>query len=149
MMPLGNIAAAIAGKHRRTRSVEVHHLMKSLLVAGLTLIGAAATTLSPPVNPNGTRPTRLSNVSVTSLSATQMRITGHYETAIGALPIAGMQVTIWSTGAASFSSWSTGYTDNNGNFSITCPKTPVGDKIQVEVQGNGAYSRPYPTYNRP
>lgn len=119
-------------------------ILVSTLCSAL-LMGA---TLTPPANPNGTRPTRLRNVSVTAVNSSQMRVQGHFETLSGQ-PIGGMQVTLWSVDASSFTNWSRVYTDNNGNFSVVTYKVPAGNQIQVEVEGNGAYSRPYPTYSRP
>src|SRR5262249_55407697 len=99
-------------------------------------------------SPNGTRPTKLVNVSVTSVSRTQMRVSGKY-TGLSGAGIAGMAVYVYDVSEANFSRWYTMYTDNNGNFNATMTKIPSGDQIQIEVEGNGAYSRPYPTYPRP
>ena len=52
-------------------------------------------------------------------------------------------------GEAYFSHWTTVFTGNDGRFTITTSKGPTGTWVQVEFEGNGAYCRPYPTFNRP
>lgn len=122
--------------------------MKKMLFSTLCSAVLVGATLVSPAIPNGTRPTRLTNVAVTAVNNVEMRVTGHYETLTGQ-PISGMQVNVWSVDSGSFTNWNRSYTDNNGNFDIRTYKVPVGCKVQVEVEGNGAYSRPYPTYSRP
>jgi hypothetical protein len=97
--------------------------------------------------PNGTRPTVLSVTSVVAANAAQMRVTGRL-TDLNGVGLAGMRVDIYSVFVTSFTRWATLYTDNVGNFSATCSKVPVGAKIQVVVDGNGAFSQPFPTFSR-
>lgn len=122
--------------------------MKKLLASTFCSALLLAPSFVPSAIPNGTRPTRLRNVTVSAVSSSQMRIQGHYET-ISGQAISGMKVYIWSVGPSSFTNWTSDYTDNNGDFNIVTYKVPVGNQIQVEVEGNGAYSRPYPSYNNP
>lgn len=98
--------------------------------------------------PNGTFPTMLSNMSITSVNSTQMRVQGRYIT-IGGRGIAGMRVDVYSVGEGSFSRWATTYTNGSGNFDITTAKPSAGRKLQVVIDGNGTYSQPFLTFNRP
>ena len=119
-------------------------------VLGATAVAATAIGFggnSAVAAPNGTRPTVLSVTSVVAANAAQMRVTGRL-TDLNGVGLAGMRVDIYSVFVASFTRWATIYTDNVGNFSSTCSKVPVGAKIQVVVDGNGAYSQPFPTFNR-
>lgn len=123
--------------------------LKAILLAPFAAVGL---TLSRPSTalaiPNGTRPTMLSGLSVVALSSTRMRVTGRY-TDLRGMNIAGMPVRIYSVSTATFSQWAIVYTRNDGTFLYEGNKVPVGNRIQVDVEGNGAYSRPYPTLNRP
>jgi hypothetical protein len=117
--------------------------------SGLSLAGAGAllaSFLTPA--PNGTRPTKLT-ASVVAVGANQMRAQGRYTLADGVTGIAGMPIKVYSCGVASFALWTTTYTDNSGNYSVTTAKVPTGMRVQIEAEGNGAYSRPYPTFPRP
>jgi len=116
--------------------------------AVVTLLPALVSLSPVYAAPNGTRPTVLSNLVATSVSTSQMRVSGTLTTLSGA-GIAGMRVNIYAVGDANFTLWTSAYTANNGTFSVTSNKPPVGAKIQVEVEGNAAYSRPLPTSNRP
>ena len=98
--------------------------------------------------PNGTFPTVLTNLSVIAVSSTDMRVSGRL-TIISGSGVAGMKVDIYSVANGSFARWTTTYTDSSGNFNITTPKPPVDRKIQIVVDGNGAYSQPFITFNRP
>jgi len=119
---------------------------KSLAVTAPLLI---LVSLSPVyAAPNGTRPTVLTNLAATSVSTSQMRVSGTLTTLSGA-GIAGMRVNIYAVNDANFTLWTSAYTANNGTFAVTSNKPPVGAKIQVEVEGNAAYSRPLPTSSRP
>lgn len=120
---------------------------KFLAVAAASAAVIGLGTQSASAAPNGTRPTVLTVTSVAAINSTQMRITGRLTLLSGA-PVTGMRVDIYSVFEASFTRWSTVYTDGSGNFSSTSLKVPVGAKIQVVVDGNGAYSQPFPTYNR-
>lgn len=71
-------------------------------------------------DPNGTRPAMHWNLQVVSTGRNTMRISGRYVT------FEGYESFVW-----------------NGR------KVPAGSAIEVEVQGNGAYSRPYPTFSNP
>jgi hypothetical protein len=122
-------------------------LLKSA-AAAVPVIALAAIGETASAAPNGTRPTILSNLSVVATSSTKMRVTGRLSMLTGS-GIAGMKIDIYSVSATSFTRWSTVYTDNNGNFSSTTNKVPSGNKIQIVVDGNGAYSQPFPTFNRP
>jgi hypothetical protein len=122
-------------------------LLKSA-VAAMPVIALAATGKTASAAPNGTRPTLLSNLSVVATSSTKMKATGRLTTLSG-YGIAGMKVDIYSVSEASFTRWSTVYTDNSGNFSSITNKVPAGNKIQIVVDGNGAYSQPFPTFYRP
>jgi hypothetical protein len=110
----------------------------------------AATVLTEKAHaaPNGTRPTVLSNLAVVATSSTQMRVSGKLTTLSGT-GLAGMKIDIYSVAEANFTRWSTVYTDNSGNFTSTTRKVPAGNKIQIVVDGNGAYSQPFLTFNRP
>lgn len=119
-------------------------IVSYLALAGLVpATGAAAVP-----NPNGTLPTKLANLAVIAVSATHMRTSGQYTTLAGN-PIAGMEVKVWSVSNTNFTNWATTYTDANGNFSVQTLKVPVGNRVEIEVQGNGAFSRPYPVFARP
>lgn len=115
-------------------------------VAAAIVAGLGATQLTQAA-PNGTRPTKLVDLAASSTSSTKMRVVGRVLT-IDNRPIAGQAVIIYSVGVAHFSRWSTVYTGNDGRFTSTTNKVPVGTQIQVEVEGNGAYSRSYPTLPR-
>jgi hypothetical protein len=121
---------------------------RRLVLAAAGMATAALGLGATPANaaPNGTRPTILTVTSVVSVNATTMRITGTLSDLNGS-PLSGLKVDIYSVFVASFTRWSTVYT-NNGVFTTTCAKVPVGAKIQVVVDGNGAYSQPFNTYNR-
>lgn len=97
--------------------------------------------------PNGTRPTKLVDLAANSTSSTKMRVSGRLLT-VDNRPIAGQAVIIYSVGVAHFTRWSTAYTANDGTFTSTTNKVPVGSQIQIEVEGNGAYCRPFPTLPR-
>ena len=123
------------------------NLLKSLaaivpLMAVMVLANPAAAA------PNGTRPSILTNLAVTPVSTSQMRVAGKLTTLSGTA-IAGMPVTIYAVGEAYFTRWATVYTSNNGSFTATMSKPPAGTKLQIEVEGNGVYARPLPTFNRP
>jgi hypothetical protein len=123
--------------------------LKALVLAPLAALGMEV--LKPNkalADPNGTRPTMLLNLQVVSTGQNTMRISGRYVTFEG-YGIAGMEVKIYAIGVAYFSVWGTAYTRNDGTFVWNGRKVPRGSAIQVEVQGNGAYSRPYPTFNNP
>lgn len=123
-------------------------LRRTLLKSFLVATPAIALTKSAFAAPNGTRPTVLSGVSVVAASRNQIRVSGRYTTLTGAA-IPGMRVDIYSVFEASFARWATAYTDGAGNFSVAMPKMPAGSQIQIEVVGNDAYSRPYPTFATP
>lgn len=126
---------------RMTRRGFSGKAVATAIVAGLGathLVNAA---------PNGTRPTKLVDLAAQSISSTKMRVVGRVLT-IDNRPIAGLAVSIYSVGVAHFSRWSTVYTASDGRFTSTTNKVPVGSQIQVEVEGNGAYSRAYPTLPR-
>ncbi|MCC7142234.1 MAG: hypothetical protein IT349_09055 [Candidatus Eisenbacteria bacterium] len=99
------------------------------------------------LSPNGTAPTRLVDVSVVAVNSTQMRVSGRYVKVSGG-GIAGMPIRVYSA-STYFSHWATIYTDNNGYFTQTMSKVPAGTSVQIEAAGNGAYSRPFPTFARP
>ncbi len=131
----------------KTMKTNRRNLLKSAATAAPILaLSAMSETLS--AAPNGTRPTVLSNLSVVATSSTQMRVTGTLATLTGT-GLAGMKVDIYSVSQASFTRWSTVYTDNSGQFRSTTSKVPVGNKIQIVVDGTGAYSQPFLTFNRP
>jgi hypothetical protein len=77
-----------------------------------------------------------------------MRVSGQLTTLSG-VGISGMRVDIYAVGEAYFTRWYTLYTKRTGDFSVTVAKTPIGTAVQVEVVGNSAYSRPFPTFERP
>lgn len=123
--------------------------LKALVLAPLAALGMEV--LKPNkalADPNGTRPTMLWNLQVVSTGRNTMRISGRYVTFEGR-GIAGMEVKIYSIGAAYFTVWDRVYTRSDGTFVWNGRKVPWGSGIQVEVQGNGAYSRPYPTFSNP
>ncbi len=129
-------------------SMRRRSTLKAILLAPFAVFGVNA--LQPSVSqaaPNGTRPTTLSNLSVVSVSATRMRVRGRYATLSGFGP-SGMAVHIYAVGGSYFTRWATVYT-NNGDFTWEGNKVSLGERIQIEVEGNGAYSRPYPTFSRP
>jgi len=122
--------------------------LKAILLAPFAVFGLNALRPSQAqAAPNGTRPTMLSNLGVVSLSATRMRVSGRYTTLSGFGP-SGMVVYIYAVGEAYFTRWATVFTQN-GDFIWEGNKVPVGAMIQIEVEGNGAFSRPYPTFRRP
>lgn len=122
--------------------------LKALLLAPFAAVGLETIRHSEAqAAPNGTRPTMLTNLSVVAVSSTRMRVTGRYTTLSGFGP-SGMTVVIYSVGESYFTRWATVYTQN-GNFSWEGNKVPTGARIQIEVEGNGAHSRPFPTFNRP
>jgi hypothetical protein len=127
--------------------INRRNLLKSVAIAAPILTVAAISEIASAA-PNGTRPTVLSNLSVVATSSTQMRVTGNLATLTGS-GLAGMKIDIYSVSQATFTRWSTVYTDNSGNFTSTTSKVPVGNKIQIVVDGNGAYSQPFLTFNRP
>lgn len=114
----------------------------------LVLVTLTKSTKKVAASPNGTRPTVMGNLSVVAASSTQTRVSGRLIT-IDGYAVPGMEVDIYAVGPAYFSRWAVAYTNNAGNFSYTMPNVPTGAKIQIEGVGNGAYSRPYPTFNRP
>ncbi len=97
--------------------------------------------------PTGTFPTML-NATVSSLNSTQMRVQGRYSTVAGN-GIAAMRVDIYSVAEGSFAKIYTGFTGGSGNFDFTILKPSPDRKIQVVIDGNGTYSQPFPTFNRP
>lgn len=99
------------------------------------------------LSPNGTAPTKLVDLSVTAVNSSQMRVSGRYVRLAGG-GVAGMPVNIYAA-STYFTRWATLYTDGNGYFNGTMSKVPSGSSVQVEVPGNGAYSRPLPTFARP
>lgn len=123
------------------------NLLKSAAI-GAPMIALAAVPEKVLAAPSGTRPTVLTNLSVVGTSSTTMRVTGRYATLAGD-GIPGMKVDIYSVSASTFTRWSTVYTNNSGDFTSTTNKVPAGNKIQVVVDGNGAYSQPFLTFNRP
>jgi hypothetical protein len=124
----------------RSRRTVIKSLLAAVPVAAGAALGKEALAV-----PNGTRPR---NLSVTSATSTQMKVSGRLKTLSG-FGISGMRVVIYAVGEAYFTRWHTMYTNNTGDFSVTVAKTPVGTAVQIEVEGNGAYSRPFPTFNRP
>ena len=122
-------------------------MIKSVFAAA-PVVAVAALGGSASAAPNGTRPTILTNLAVTSVNSTQMRVSGKLTTLSGAV-IAGMRVEVYAAYEASFVRWAIAYTNGTGDFSVTTSKTPSGTTVQIEVEGNGAYSRPLPTFNRP
>ena len=123
------------------------NLLKSAAI-GAPVIALAAMPEQVLAGPSGTRPTILTNLSVVAISSTMMRVTGRYATLLGD-GIPGMQVEIYSVSASTFTRWSRVYTNNSGDFTFTTNKVPAGNKIQIVVDGNGAYSQPFVTFNRP
>jgi hypothetical protein len=119
-----------------------------MLFIGVFLLALAIFSSNIGASPNGTRPTMLSNLAVVSVNSTSMRVSGNFTTTSG-FGISGMPVKIYAVGEAYFTLWYTVYPGNNGGFSATMTKPPQNTKIQIEVEGNGAYSRPFPTFNRP
>lgn len=123
------------------------NLLKSAAaVAPVLMLAPLAEKIS--AAPNGTFPTVLSNLSVVSVSSTNMKVSGRLTTISGG-GIASMKVDIFSVAAGSFARWATVYTDSSGNFSITTIKPSADRKIQIVIDGNGTYSQPFPTFNRP
>lgn len=116
-----------------------------------TAAGAAAATAfltrDAQASPNGTRPTKLVDLAAVSLSATQMRVSGRL-LLLDNSPVSGLPVNIYAAGVATFTRWATVYTDGAGRFTCTTGKVPSGQQIQVEVEGNGAYCRPFSTLAR-
>lgn len=98
--------------------------------------------------PNGTRPTLLSDLTATSTSRSQMRVTGRFTTLSGQ-GIPGMPIKIYTVGDFVFVLAATVYTDGNGGFSASMYKPQPGTKFQVEAEGNGQFSRPWPVLNMP
>ena len=128
------------------------HITKRSFLKSLGMASAFAVLpifhLASKADPNGTRPTMLTGVTVRSINTKQMTISGRYSLLNGT-GIPAMQVEIYAVGDSYFSRWARVYTDKSGNFSLTTNKVPSGTRIQVDVIGNGAYSRPFPTFNRP
>ncbi len=133
-------------KEENVKLTRRNLLKSAAAVAPALLLASVAENIS--AAPNGTQPTVLSNLAVVSTSSTQMRISGRL-TNISGSGIAAMRVDIFSVGLGSFTRWATVYTDGSGNFSITTLKPSVDRKIQIVIDGNGAYSQPFPTFNRP
>ena len=98
--------------------------------------------------PNGTFPTVLSNLSVVSISSTNIKVSGRLTTVSGNA-VAAMKIDIFSVASGSFARLSIAYTNSSGNFEVTMPKPSADRKIQIVVDGNGVYSQPFPTFNRP
>lgn len=116
-----------------------------LAIASAAALGACSDVVL--AGPSGTRPTVLGISSVQSVNNSEMRVTGRLTDLLGR-PLAGMKVDIYQVYEASFTRWITGYTDNNGNFSLRGYKVNIGARFQVVVDGNAAYSQPFPTFNR-
>lgn len=134
-------------QEEKSTKITRRNLLKSVAIATPALL-LSQFTEEIEAAPNGTQPTVLSNLSVVSVSSTNMRVSGRLATISGS-GVAGMKVDIFSVAAGSFSKWTTFYTDSSGNFIVTTLKPPVGRKIQIVVDGNGAYSQPFPTFDRP
>lgn len=144
------MAVAIVGRStpnqkETTMKTSRRNLLKS---AAVPVVAFAAFAETASAAPNGTRPTVLSNLSVVATTSTQMRVSGHL-TLLSGTGLAGMKVDIYSVSENSSTRWSTVYTDNSGNFTSTTSKVPAGNKIQIVVDGNGANSQPFLTFNRP
>jgi len=131
----------------KTTKITRRNLLKTAAVATPAVLLA---TLSDKAiaAPNGTFPTMLSNLSVVSVSSTNMRISGRLTTITGS-GIAALKVDIFSVASGSFVRWATVYTNGTGNFDITTLKPAADRKIQIVIDGNGTYSQPFPTFNRP
>ena len=114
--------------------------------AALLGLGTLSTAMLP--SPNGTRPTMVTGLAVTAVNSTQMRVSGRYQTIAGE-NIAGMLVRVHAVGTYYFTPWATTYTASDGRFSVVTNKLPVGTQVRIEVEGNGACSRPYPMFARP
>lgn len=133
-------------KEENVKLTRRNLLKSAAAVAPALMLGSVAEKIS--AAPNGTQPTVLSNLAVVSTSSTQMRVSGRLTTVSGS-GIAAMKVDIFSVALGSFARWATVYTDSSGNFSITTLKPSADRKIQIVVDGNGAYSQPFPTFSRP
>lgn len=131
------------GKVINRRRVLTCSVIGAASAAGAMLVGSREAVAAP----NGTRPTQLTGLSVTSVSATTMRVSGRWTTLSGQ-GISGYPVYVYSVGSANFTRWATLYPDSAGNFSGIMNKVPTGNSVQIEAEGNGAYSRPYPTFPR-
>ncbi len=100
-----------------------------------------------PSDPNGSRPTMLSNFRIARYSATHDVVTGTLTTVSG-WPMISKQVDLYSVSSGQFVKISNGArTDQNGNFSIQImkPRTTGGRQIQAVIPLGGSHSRPYPT----
>lgn len=123
---------------------------KLLGLAGLALPAAAVSLVTNEAEaaPNGTFPTQLTELAVTSISSTQMRVLGRL-TKLNGTPLGAQRVTVYSVSSSTHVSWKVLYTDSDGLFAGTMNKVPVGNMVQIEVAGSGLYSRPLPTFKRP
>lgn len=136
-----------SNQEENNTNVSRRNLLKSAAVAAPALL---LTSFAEKIDaaPNGTFPTMLSNLSVVSVSSTNMRVSGRLTTISGS-GIAAMKVDIFSVANGSFARWANAFTDSSGNFTITTLKPSTDRKIQIVVDGNGTYSQPFPTFNRP
>ena len=145
--PLTRKKSKLNNMKTNERSLSRRKLLKSILTtAPVAMI--AATPNQAQASPSGARPTVMSSVSITSVNSGTMRVAGRLTTLDGR-PLAGMPVEVYAVGPAYFSRWYTLHTDGNGYFGENMSKPGIGAKLQIEIQGNGAYNRPLPTFNRP
>jgi hypothetical protein len=131
----------------KAKEIKMKRLLLTLLVVSTIMVLSLSVYVS--ADPNGTRPTQLTNVKVVSVNNSTMLVSGTWITAINSEPIVGYPVYIYYVGYNYFTKIATVYTTTGGNFSATIRKPSVGVRIQIDASGNGAYSRPFPTYNRP
>ena len=97
----------------------------------------------------GTRPTRLADLAVTSVSSTQMLVSGRLLTLDGR-GVSSIRVVVYGVGNSFFSNIGSGWTNAAGSFSLTLSKPPVGQQVQVDIDmTSGAYNPPWPTFARP
>ncbi len=120
----------------------------AIATAGASAIALGVLAPEAQAAPNGTRPTKLTDLAVTSVSSSQMRASGRLMQVSGQ-PVAGVPIKVYVVGTAYFTLMGTGYTGSDGRFNVTASKGPAGTWVQIEFEGNGAYSRAYPTFNRP
>lgn len=131
------------GNEATTLSRRAMVLGTGAAVAGMCAVAPVAVAA-----PNGTRPTKLVDLAVVASGTRNMRVSGRLLQTSGQ-PVVGVAIKIYVVGEAYFSHWTTVFTGNDGRFTITTSKGPTGTWVQVEFEGNGAYCRPYPTFNRP